>query len=372
MIIPESLTLPARSVIRRGAVQTITAEASRFGSRGTLVFSRSLERSGVVAQILAGTPSGVDVLAYAHPGGEPTLDQLAALLAAARAHRSEWIAAAGGGSAIDVAKACAGLFRGACPLPEYHAGKAVERPGIPFLAAPSTAGSGAEATPNSVLTDTSTGVKKSIRDDAYTARTVILDADLLATCPPAVIAHSGMDAFAQAVEAFCSRKASDFTDGLALQAASLLAPALPRCQANPGGPSSDAVMAGSYLAGLALANARLGLLHGIAHPLGSRYHVPHGHVCAVGLGPVVEFNCPALGARYERLCAAVGGDLVQVIHRMVEELAIRSPFAGQPMPDRARIIEETLASASTAANPRPVGASDVEALLARMWTTPGR
>lgn len=370
MIIPETLTLPARTVIRRGAVRTVTAEASRFGSRGTLVFSRSLERAGVVAQILEGTPPGVDVLSHAHPGGEPTLDQLAALLVAARAHQSEWIAAVGGGSAIDLAKACAGLFGGALSLGSYHAGKAIERPGIPFLAAPSTAGSGAEATPNSVLTDTSTGVKKSIRDDAYTARTVILDAGLLSTCPPAVIAHSGMDAFAQAVEAFCSRKASDFTDGLALQAAALLAPALRRCQADPSGPAADPVMAGSYLAGLALANARLGLLHGVAHPLGSRYHVPHGQVCAVGLAPVVDFNRPALGARYERLCAAVGGDLVQVIRRLVEELAIRSPFAGRPMPDRARIIEETLASASTAANPRPVSASDVEELLARMWTMP--
>ncbi len=367
MMIPESLTLPARTVIRRGAVRSLTSEAARFGARGTLVFSRSLERSGVVAEVLAAAPAGLSVLPFAHPGGEPTLDQLAALIEAARTQRSEWIAAVGGGSALDVAKASAGLFHGARPIGEYHAGAPVEQPGIPFLAAPSTAGSGAEATPNSVLTDTRSGVKKSIRDDAFTPRTVVLDSALLATCPPSVIAHSGMDAFAQAIEAFCSRKASDFTDGLALQAVSLLASALPACHAQPSGPAADPVMTGSFLAGLALANARLGLLHGIAHPLGSRYHVPHGHVCAVGLAPVVEFNRPSLGARYDRLSAAAGRDLIDFIRALVAQLGVRSPFAGQPIPDRERIIEETLASASTAANPRPVARTDVEHLISRMW-----
>jgi alcohol dehydrogenase class IV len=307
------------------------------------------------------------VRAWQHAGGEPTLAQLDALLADARAWRPDWIAAIGGGSVLDIGKACAGLLHAPLPPAAYHGGEAIPPAHTPFAAVPTTAGTGSEATIVTVLTDERAGLKKSIRHPTFMPRLVILDAHLLAGCPPAVVAASGMDALTQAIESYISRGATWFSDALAGEAMRRIHAALPRVVAGAGGPDAEALLTGSYLAGLALSHARLGLVHGLAHPLGLRYHAPHGVVCAVCLPEVLAFNHAAAGDKYGVLADLLGGDPVACTRALLASLGIVSPFRGQALIDEPAIVSETLASGSTAANPRAVSEDDVKTMLARLF-----
>jgi alcohol dehydrogenase class IV len=365
--LPVMLSLPPLTFNGRGSCARLLSEARAFGPRGLLVCSRSLQAGGLAAR-LGMDPADGCVRVYPHEGGEPTLEQVERCRGAARAHRPDWVMAVGGGSVLDLAKSAAGLLDAPLPAEAYHDGAALPPSRVPFLAAPSTAGTGSEATTVSVLTNARTGVKKSIRHASHMARVVALDADLLASCPPAVLTASGMDAFVQAVEAYLSRYATAVTRAWALEAAGLLAANLvDACRRGPSGAAGEALMEGSYLAGLALSNARLGLVHGLAHPLGARYHVAHGVCCAVCLPAVLAFNRPFAADAYERLGAAVGADLEEFGLALLRDLGIATPFAGQAILDEPGILSETLASGSTAANPRPVSAADVSAILRHLF-----
>lgn len=361
--LPETTVLPLRTLARDGAASALLAEGRAFGPRGLLVHGRSLETGGQLAAILRDRPADLAIRPWCHPGGEPTLDQLEALLKVAREVAPDWVAGVGGGSVLDLAKAAAGLLHAQLPVTAYHNGAAINESRIPFVAVPTTAGTGSEATMVCVLTNASTGSKKSFRHPSFLARLVILDPRLLDECPPKVMAHSGMDALVQAIEAFISKGATAFSDALCLQALPLLYGALrPACSGQRGSATRD-LLHGSFLAGLALSNARLGIVHGLAHPLGARYHAPHGQVCAVCLPAAIAFNREAMGAKYDRLSTIAGGDLLPAMQRLIGDLAIASPFAGRRLVDRDWIVNETLASGSTAANPRKVSAADVDTLL---------
>jgi alcohol dehydrogenase class IV len=199
------------------------------------------------------------------------------------------------------------------------------------------------------------------------ARLVVLDPDLLAGSPKEVIAASGLDAFTQALEAFVSRKATGFTDTLSLEGLRLVSRSIEAVYEGAAGDAARDLLYGSYLAGMALSNARLGIVHGLAHPLGARYGIPHGAVCGVCLPHAIEFNREAAAEKYARAADAIGTHPLDRILHLLNALGVRSPFAGRPVLDRAGIVEETLASGSTAANPRPVKAADVEELLDRIF-----
>jgi alcohol dehydrogenase class IV len=237
--------------------------------------------------------------------------------------------------------------------------------GVPFAAAPATAGTGAEATPNAVLTDRSSGAKRSIRAPSMFARLVVLDPQLMAGTPRAVVAAAGMDALTQAVEAFASTGSTRLTRALSREAFLLVQEHLETVHRS-GGQDPDAaygLLQGSFLAGVALAHARLGVVHGLAHPLGAQLHLPHGLVCAFCLGPALRLNRQAMAADYQDLSRAAGRDLQELVQDLLQRLGLENPFAGKTLPDREAAVQETLDSGSTAHNPRPVSRQDVERLL---------
>jgi alcohol dehydrogenase class IV len=172
-----------------------------------------------------------------------------------------------------------------------------------------------------------------------------------------------MDALTQAIESSASRHATRATDALALEALRSIRGGIEAVFVASTDPRAEDLLVGSYLAGLALANARLGLVHGLAHPLGAVYHQPHGLVCALCLPAVLEFNRMAMGEKYARVSEAMGDDAIRETRRLIRALGLASPFTGQPIRCREAIVAETLASGSTAANPRPVTAEAVNALL---------
>lgn len=367
-LLPAELLFPGRIRTGPDALRDVIRDCSSFGPCGVLVHGLSAERSGLLDCMVV--PQGVTVHRWRHPGGEPTLDRLETLRSWARGYRPDWVLAVGGGSVIDLAKACAGLLEAGQPAAAYHDGADIPPSRVPFAAVPSTAGTGSEVTTVSVLTNTDTGVKKSIRHVSFMARHVALDARVLNGCPAPVIASAGMDALAQAVESCVSRCASWFSDVLALRAAHLVAANLEAVFGGARGDKAEQLLTGSLLSGLALSSARLGVVHGLAHPLGARYRAPHGLVCAWCLAPAIAFNREAMGDKYGRLSEAVGGDLFCLANALPHRLQLPSPFRNAPLRDRARIVAETLASGSTRANPRPVEAADVEAMLDSLFDSP--
>lgn len=366
-LLPDKIVFPGRTLIGAGRAQNLLAECACYGRRGLLVHGRSLAANGVLNALLQNQPGGMTVATWEHAGGEPALSDLERLLETARKHQADWIAGIGGGSVLDLAKACAGLFHAPQSPEAYHNGAVIETPGLAFAAVPTTAGTGSEATVNAVLTNDATHRKKSIRDDALMARLVILDPALLQYCPKQVIAHAGMDAFTQALEAFTSRHAVWLSDELGLKALTLIGAHLEAfyCGADPA--AAEKVLIGSYLAGLSFGMARLGVVHGIAHPLGVHYHVPHGYVCGVCLPYAVELNREAMGVKYEQASRALGRDLLDLIRHLLIRLDMPTPFRGRPIVEKEAIIRETLAAWSTQANPKPITSADVEWLLDRLF-----
>ena len=366
-ILPGTLVLPEKTISGHGTLSCLFRECRRFGARGVVLYGAALEHRGQLNALMATAPDGMALRTVRHRGDEPTLRQVSDLIDIARQHQAEWIAAIGGGSIMDLAKAATALIHAPHPPAHYHDGGALPDAGLVYVAVPTTAGTGSEATPNSVLTNEATGAKKSIRAPGMMARVVILDPDLLATCPPAVVAASGMDALTQAIEAYTSLNATWLSDALALQSVRLIASHLEEVYHAPDSPGAEPLLTGSYLGGVALSFARLGVVHGLAHPLGALYHVPHGAVCATCLPHTVELNRAAFGTKYDNLSQAVGGDLLEFIRGLMLRLNMASPFRGMALREKELIIRETLASGSTKANPKPITRADVEWLLERLF-----
>jgi alcohol dehydrogenase class IV len=366
--LPDTLVLPGRTVSRSGAHLDILSEGRGLGSRCFLVHGAAAEIAGLARRMTSAAPCGMAVGAWRHRGGEPTLSDVEAALREARRFAPDWIAAVGGGSVLDVAKACAGLFHADRPVRDYHDGAPLPDRVLPYIAVPTTAGTGSEATVVTVLTNGETGVKKSFRHPDLMARVVVLAPELLATCPPHAMAASGMDAFVQAIEAFTSRGATRLTDMLAGEGLRLVDLSIEKCCSGNAGMGELAdMLQGSYLTGCALSNARLGLVHGLAHPLGARFGAAHGLVCAVCLPDVLEFNRQAISEKYEQLARILDRDPIERTTGLMASLGIVSPFAGKELRDTDAVVDEVMASGSTAANPRPVTRDDVRVLLAALF-----
>ncbi|HNZ47642.1 MAG TPA: iron-containing alcohol dehydrogenase [Candidatus Hydrogenedentes bacterium] len=363
-IAPLPLPMPRDTRFGKGASKLLLPLCAAFGTKGLVVHSASVKKNGRLEALLSEKPGETDC--WQHEGGEPALVQTEALRRYIQNTAPHWVAAIGGGSVLDLARAAAGLSQAPLSVQEYHDGAEIPESPLPFIAVPTTAGTGSEATTVSVLTNRATGVKKSIRHPSFMARLVLLDPELMTGTPASVLAASGMDALTQAIEAFCSRGATCLTDALAKDAAEKVFNALPgACSGDPS--FFDDMMLGSYMAGLALASARLGLVHGLAHPLGARYHAAHGLVCAFCLPPVLAFNRPVIPEKYDTLKRIFRRDPLEAIAALIQKLPLASPFTGQVLSDTQAIIEETLASGSTKANPRDVSADQVQALLNHLF-----
>jgi alcohol dehydrogenase class IV len=365
---PDPWFLPALVRSGPGRIETLFDATRTWGKRGCLVGGQSAIRSGLAARIQALSPPGIRIEPVVHTGGEPTLTQLDELRATLRSARADWVAAVGGGSVMDLAKAAAGLAPSSLTSADAFDGAAIDVDPLPFLAAPTTAGTGSEATVNAVLIHPGNRRKKSIRDPRWMPRCVILDPHLLRGCPPAVVADSGLDALTQAIEAYASRHATPFSDGIALEAARLLNQHVSTVFHGRGTDADrTGLLQGSFLAGWALSLARLGIVHGIAHPLGSLYGIPHGRICAVCLPLALDLNRGPLGKKYDSLCNLFGDDATTAIRKLLKTFDIHSPLDGIDVsPQLNFIVQETLASGSCQANCKTVTREDVLNLLRQL------
>ena len=268
--------------------------------------SRALVVTGADPDRLGGLLASLGPVAAVFPvAGEPTVELARSAVAAAREHGANTVAAIGGGSVIDTGKAVAMLLgNGGDPLDYLEvvgAGRTIARPAAPCVAVPTTAGTGAEVTANAVLAVPSHQVKASLRSPLMIPAVALVDPLLTVSCPPPVTAASGLDALTQCLEPFVSVQATPLTDGLAREGLRRAGTGLRAAYADGGDLTARAEMATcSLLGGMALANARLGAVHGLAGVIGGTADVPHGVACAALLVPVIEANVRALRVRRRR------------------------------------------------------------------------
>lgn len=210
----------------------------------------------------------------------------------------------GGGSALDTAKAVAGLLQVQRSVMDYLEGVGPELPyhgpAVPFIAVPTTAGTGSEATKNAVLSvQGENGFKKSFRHDKLVAEYAIIDPDLLASCPPGVIAANGMDALTQLLESYVSLKANTLTDALAISGLRAVRDALIPFYHQQGELAQyrEKMAYAALLSGITLAQTGLGSVHGLASPLGAFYPIPHGVVCGTLVAAATRINLHSMHMR---------------------------------------------------------------------------
>ena len=225
------------------------------------------------------------------------VDRVARELRGNAANRGCFLLAIGGGAAIDLAKAAAVVATNrqsptvADYLENVGRGLKIIDPPLPVLAMPTTAGTGAEATRNAVISSYDPPFKKSLRDDRILPRIALVDPELTVSVPPEVTAASGMDAITQLIESYISRKAQPIPQALAVQGLLLAVPAIAEAVENGRSrPARERMSHAALLSGMALANSGLGLAHGIAPALGIHCRVPHGMACAVMLPSALRIN----------------------------------------------------------------------------------
>ena len=367
MDFPKELFLPQKVVYGKGSVLELAGESREFGLRGLIVHGASLQKNGWVEKIRNYRGPSFKIDFFCRGEGEPTLDEIVGVVQKAKSMDAQWIAGIGGGSVLDLAKAAAGLFHAKERPAFYQEGGELEEEGIPYIAVPTTAGSGSEATPNAVIINAEKKLKLSIRDKSFLARKVILDVALLQTLSPSVIGHSGMDALVQAYESYISKDATWFSEALALKAIDLVGEHLLPAFQSGAEEHLSSLLLGSFLCGVALASSRLGVIHGIAHPLGVLYDLPHGLICAVCFIPSIRINRQAMGHKYEMMSQVLGMDFIERIKDLLQKLKIESPFKGKKILEKNLILQETLRSGSTAANPKKISSRDVEFILSELF-----
>lgn len=313
MIIPFSISRLPRIEFGPGRLAIVPDLVAGYGTRLLIVTgARSFVGSQSWSLLAASLRTrGID-WQHVHVAGEPSPALVDTAVNAHRGMGVDCVLGIGGGSSLDAAKAIAGLLIPGNSVMDHLEGVGPELrylgPSTPFIAVPTTAGTGSEATKNAVLSIHGTdGFKKSFRDEKLVAEYAVIDPDLLATCPPNVLAANGMDAFTQLLESYVSSKANSFTDALALSGMAAVRDALLPWYAGTGNLAAHrASMAyAALLSGITLAQVGLGSVHGLAAPLGAFFPIPHGVVCGTLLAEATRVNLAALRERapnHDALC----------------------------------------------------------------------
>ena len=274
-------------ILGQGTTDTLGKQAALFGKTALLVSGAgALERSGSLTRILANLKSADIQVHRCSIAGEPSPSMIDDVANRYRNSRVDLVIAVGGGSVLDAGKAIAAMIKERGSVVDYLEGVGRHQPSgmsLPVIAVATTSGTGSEATKNAVISRVgSGGFKKSLRHDNYVPKLAILDPDLCVSAPPSVTAACGMDALTQLIESYVSTHASPLTDALAMDGMQHLIPALPdacgKGAADIG--RRSAVAYGAFLSGATLANAGLGVVHGVAGPMGGVIAIPHGVACA--------------------------------------------------------------------------------------------
>lgn len=388
-----SLMLPGETLFGWGRLQELGPLALRYGDRlalahGGASFSRGLRER--LEALMA--RAGITLIDLPPQTREPEPEDIDAAAAITRKAGAQAVIAIGGGSVLDLGKAVAALApqHPAYPVRAYledvGEGRVIVAAPLPFIAIPTTAGTGTEATKNAVISSQREGFKKSLRDRRMIADIALIDPELTLTMPPSLTAWTGLDAITQLIEAYTSVRTQPVTDALALRG--LRAATALRDAVHDGAnrPAREQMALAAYLSGVCLANAGLGAAHGIAAGLGSMAPISHGLACAIALPWVMASNASVAAERYTHIAELLTGETyadaeagahaaIRSIWTLLHDLAVPRASA---IPALATVLADAHLPVlvthchgnSLRGNPRPLNDDELLSLLRAMRDAP--
>jgi alcohol dehydrogenase class IV len=382
-----AISLPRVMRIAPGALNDLPAALTQLGLRSPAVLTDAfLAGNGARARLLAILKSaGMQTRAYSEVRADPTIVSVDAAVAFVAQGNHDCIIGFGGGSSIDTAKAVAVLAARGGTMHALKAPHQENTPGFPIVAIPTTAGTGSEATRFTIITDETNDEKMLCVGLAYMPVLAIIDYELTLTKPLRLTADTGIDALTHAIEAYVSKLANPFSDGMAIAAMRAIWPNLRRVCEDPGDRAArEAMMVGSLQAGIAFSNASVALVHGMSRPIGAHFHVAHGLSNAMLLPAVTAWSAPASPGRYADCARAMGlsqpglsehaavARLVEALHEVNRHLAVPTPKSygideGRWMNLLPLMAEQALASGSPGNNPRVPDAEAILSLYREVW-----
>jgi len=347
-----------------------------------LVVGRSPESAAFLVEALK--EEGIGCVSWALRT-EPSISLVCQGVEFARQEHCDLVIAFGGGSSIDAGKAIAALLANGGELSDYleviGKGQPLQNPSVPFIAIPTTAGTGSEVTRNAVLASPEQRVKVSLRSPKMLARLAVVDPELTLTLPPALTASTGLDALTQLIEPYVSNRANPLTDGFCLEGLRRVSRSLRRAYHCGSDIAAREFMSlASLLGGLALANAGLGVVHGCAAPIGGMFDAPHGGICAALLPHGMSVNIRASRARtpdsetlrrYETVARLLTGkpdalaeEGVEWVRGLCRELQI-PPLAayGVQQSDIPDLVQKASKASSTKGNPLSLTENELREVL---------
>lgn len=375
-----------RIIFGPGTLREVGPLAAKMGRRACVVTGRTVERAAPLLDLL--DAQGIDVTTFP-VAAEPTVELVRQGTQQTQEAGCDIVIGFGGGSVLDTGKAIAILLtNGGVPLDYLEVigrGQPLIRPAAPYIAVPTTAGTGAEVTRNAVLASPEHQVKVSLRSPLMLPRLALVDPELTLTLPPAVTASTGLDALAQVIEPYVSVQANPMTDSLCREGMRHAARSLRRAYEQGDDPAAREDMAlVSLFGGLALANAKLGAVHGFAGPLGGMFSAPHGAICGRLLPYVMAANVRALRERqpdgkalrrYDEVAQILTGDGSATAAEgvvWVQELCavLQVPPLGMygiTPKDFPVLIEKASVASSMKGNPIKLTPEEMREILERAW-----
>lgn len=363
----------------RGAVNALVDEVKRRDYRKALIVTdKTLVACGLAAKITDKLDSaGLKYAIFSDVIPNPTISVVQQGLDAFRQSEADYLIALGGGSPQDTCKAIGIISAN----PEYEDVRSLEgvaptrNPSVPIFAIPTTAGTAAEVTINYVITDEEKRRKFVCVDPHDIPRVAFIDADMMDGMPAALKAATGVDALTHAIEGYITRGAWELTDTLHLKAIEIIGRSLRQSVAGESA-AVEAMALGQYVAGMGFSNVGLGLVHGMAHPLGAFYDTPHGVANAILLPHVMRYNADYTGEKYRHIAQAMGVDVQGMNIAQAREAAIGAVEAlnrdvgipaslrdvGAREEDVPDLAQAALADVCTGGNPREATLDDIVAL----------
>src|SRR5579863_2079039 len=381
------ITAPRLMAIGGGALAELPALLARLGlTRPLIVTDPYIARCGILDRATALLDKAqIAWTVFSDTVPDPTTAVIDVGVGRLRAGDYDSLVAVGGGSSIDTAKGMSVLYANGGQMRDYKVPNDIPKVGPPIIAIPTTAGTGSEVTRFTVVSDTETDEKMLIAGLACCPAAAIVDYELTLTMPLRLTADTGLDSLTHAIEAYVSRRASPYTDGLAKNAMGLIARNIRTACAEPDDRAArEAMMLGATTAGMAFSNASVALVHGMSRPIGAFFHVPHGLSNAMLLPEITAFSAPAALDRYADCARAMGvaeeGEGSQsAVARLLDELRHLNDDLKVPSPraygiDRSRYDEllpmmasQAIASGSPANNPRVPSSEEIIELYRRVY-----
>ncbi|NIM44684.1 MAG: iron-containing alcohol dehydrogenase [Nitrososphaeria archaeon] len=380
-----SFQTPKWMLFGSGAAENVGLEAKQFNvKKGLILTDENIEKTGLVDKVRKSLEvEGLEINIFNKVEPEPRLEMAESTANAARESKYEFVVGIGGGSVLDMAKLASIAITNPGDISRYVGGAKIQKPGVPKILLPTTAGTGSEVSRYAVVSLSAEELKTSVVDPKLLADVAIVDPTATVTMPPKTTAGSGMDALSHAVEAMMSLESSPLTDAVALEAIERIAKNLRAAYFQRENLEARYNMSlAAMMAGLALENAGTCGGHAASNAYGTKYRIPHGVACGIALPYLMEYNLPKCEQKLASIASAMGEktdklsrretayQAVVAVQRLIKDIDVPSNLKGLGIPREAipRIAEKMLKGhRMLVRQPRKLTKDDAIKLMDKMY-----